>query len=75
MIFLIELSLQIFNTIGICTVIYIIAQKPITIFEVIVWTTTATIGRIGFYVYDYLKLVKKEKNINEQKRDKEENHD
>lgn len=64
MIFIIELLLQVSTTIGMCSVMYVIANQPITRFTVLVWGLTSAIIRIGFKLYENYKIDKSLKRIN-----------
>ena len=63
MVFLIELLLQVSTTIGMCSIMYVIANQPITRFTVLVWSLTSAIIRIGFVLYEKYKLNKSIKKI------------
>ena len=55
MVFILELILNTCSTIGICTIMYVIANQPITRFTVIVWGITGIAIRIMFYIYENRK--------------------
>lgn len=73
MIFILELILNTCSTIGICAIMYVIANQPITRFTVVVWGITGASIRILLYAYENrTKLFKKKSD--EQKSCKEENN-
>ena len=73
MVFILELILNTCSTIGICTIMYVIANQPITRFTVIVWGITGASIRILLYLYENRTELFNEKS-DEQKSGKEENN-
>jgi len=70
MVFILELILNTCSTIGICTIMYVIANQPITRFTVIVWGITGMMIRIMFYIYENRKKFNFHKeNTNENKQE------
>lgn len=76
MIFFIELLLQVSTTIGMCSIMYVIANQPITRFTVLVWGLTSATIRIGFKLHENYKMDKSLKTnkdvINKELENKEE---
>ena len=72
MVFFIELLLQVSTTIGMCSVMYVIANQPITRFTVLVWGLTSATIRIGFKLHENYKMDKSVKKVNKDIINKEE---
>lgn len=60
-VFILQLFIEVCTTIGLCSIIYVIAKQPITPFTVIVWGSVSLVIRIGIKIFDSQKENKKVK--------------
>ena len=69
-VFILQLFIEVCTTIGLCSIIYVIAKQPITSFTVIVWGSVSLVIRIGIKIFECSKKVKEkqpEAEVNENK--------
>lgn len=57
-VFILQLIMEVCTTIGLCSIIYVIAKQPITSFAVIVWGSVSLVIRIGIKIFEYHKKEK-----------------
>ena len=57
-VFILQLIIEVCTTIGLCSIIYVIAKQPITSFTVIVWGSVSLIIRIGIKIFESSKKEK-----------------
>ena len=65
-VFILQLVIEVCTTIGLCSIIYVIAKQPITSFTVIVWGSVSLVIRIGIKIFECYRKEKSKSEIVEE---------
>lgn len=69
-VFILQLIIEVCTTIGLYSIIYVIAKQPITSFTVIVWSSVSLVIRIGIKIFECSR--KENKKVKEQQEEEAE---